>query len=158
MVSELLTLQAKGLILYCGHISSLFFFCTFFRLSNGYLVICHWPSDAQATSAYSAFIAIISLSVAYLLKYFTLSGKAELLTDGQVVFPRAPLMNDQLDISEIFLKKKKKKKSSFTNITLPLLRIFEEHSSVSPILLLQWILASIIKRLWCSLNVVHSSK
>ena len=31
------------------------------------------PSDAQATSAYRALIAIISLSVAYLLKYFTIS-------------------------------------------------------------------------------------
>ena len=31
------------------------------------------PSDAQATSAYSALTAIISLSVAYLLKNFILS-------------------------------------------------------------------------------------
>ena len=31
------------------------------------------PSDAQATSAYSALIAIINLSVADLLKYNTLS-------------------------------------------------------------------------------------
>ena len=30
------------------------------------------PSDAQATSACSALIAIISLSITYLLKYFTL--------------------------------------------------------------------------------------
>ena len=47
------------------------------------------PSDAQATSIYSALIVIISLKVFY----------------------------------------------SFTNITLPLLRIFGKHSSVSPMLL-----------------------
>ena len=82
--------------MYCGHISSLFFFCTFYRLSNGSLVICQWafwcPSHQhlQGFDCNNKLVRSISLKLFY----------------------------------------------SFINITFPLLRIFGEHPSVSPILLL----------------------
>ena len=72
-----------------------FFFCKFYRLSNGSLVICHWAfwcpghQHLQCFDCNNKFVLSLSLKVFY----------------------------------------------SFTYITLPLLHIFGEHSSVSPMLL-----------------------
>ena len=97
-----------GASVYCGHISSLFFFgffcffflCTFYRLLNGSLVICHWVFCCPGHQCLQCFDCNNKLVRSISLKIFY----------------------------------------SFTNITLPLLRIFGEHSSVSPMLLLSKLL------------------